>query len=195
MNSSFTLKYLIPVALAAGIFVSCSNDIDEIKALTEDQDLAVQTVENGTYFYTSEGVLSNKLEAAVLERFETTDPRIEVSGGFTLTIYDSLEQVEATMVAQTGTFWDTEGRLIARENVILTNVDGDKLATEELIWVQDSDLVYTDKHVVITTEESVIRGKGLITDSRFKKREMKEVSGTMYIEDEELELEEEGETE
>lgn len=184
MKRMYTHHKWIPVVLAAGIFVSCSNDIDEIKALTEESDLPVQTVEHGTFHYTSRGKLSNTLEATILERFENEeDPRIEVSGGFKLTIYDSLQSVEATLTAENGTFWEQQGRLIARNDVELQNMDGDRLNTEELIWVQDSDLVYTNKHVIITTEEATIKGKGLVTDSKFKKRQIKQVSGEMFVDD------------
>lgn len=174
----------IPVAFAAGIFfVSCGNDIEEIKALTENKELAVQTVENGTFHYTSRGKLSNKLVAGILDRYEGEDPRIEVSEGFTLFIYDSLEQVEATLTARRGTFYDTEGRLIAREDVILENSEGNKLNTEELIWVQDSDKVYTDKPFILTKDQDTIQGIGLISDSKFKKRQMNKLTGKIYVDD------------
>lgn len=174
----------IPVALAAGIFlISCGNDIEEINALVENKDIAVQTVENGTFYYTTKGELANKLEAGILDRFEGDDPRIEVSNGFTMFIYDSLEQVEATLTARRGTFYDQEGRLIAREAVVLENVDGRRLETEELIWVQDSDKVYTDKPVRIITEDGTIRGTGLVSDSRFRKREIYNLTGDIYVND------------
>lgn len=173
----------IPVAFAAGIFFSCSNDIEEIKALTDDREYPIQTVKGGVFHYTQNGQLSNTLHATELDRFEGEDPRIEVRNGLKLVIYDSLGQQEAVLTADRGTFREIQSKLIARENVVLENRDGESLHTEELIWAQDSDRVYTDKHVKITTQEAVILGKGLVTDSRFSKREIKDVSGTLYIED------------
>jgi LPS export ABC transporter protein LptC len=181
--ATHTRHLLIPLALVSGIFFSCGNDIDEINALIDDRDIAVQTVENGTYFFTEEGHLRNKLEAKLLDRFEGENPRIEVFDGFTLTVYDSVGSIEAVLSARTGTFWEGDGRLVAREEVELVNNEGSKLNTEELYFVQDSDLVYTNKHVIITTESGTIYGKGLVSDSRFKKRQIKQVSGTLFIED------------
>lgn len=178
------IKFGVPIALAIGTLFSCKNDIAEIKALTEDRDLAVQMVENGTFYYTSRGNLSNRLEATYLERFELEeDSRIEVSKGFTLTMFDSLENVDATLTADEGTFFNSNNKLIAKGNVELQNRDGEKLNSEELIFAQDSDLIYTDKNVMITTNESVIHSKGLTTDSQFKKREFTQVTGIMYIDD------------
>lgn len=183
MNALRTIRLWIPLVFASGIFVSCSNEIEEIRALTDDRDIAVQTVNNGTYYYTEHGALSNRLEAGHLDRYEGENPRIEVSDGFLMTIYDSLGNVDATLKARFGTFWDTDGRLVAREKVELINNDGSRLNTEELYFVQDSDLVYTDKHVAITTEDgSTIYGKGLVSDSKFKQREIKQATGQIYIE-------------
>lgn len=174
---------MIPLLIGSGIIVSCRNDIEEIRALTDDRDVAVQTVENGVFYYTEKGQLSNKLESALLDRYEGETPRIEVQGGFLLTIYDSIGGVDATIRARKGTFWDLDNKLLAREDVELISSDGSKLNTEELHFVQDSDLVYTDKHVVITTEDGIIYGKGLESDSRFKKRRIKQVTGTLYVDD------------
>ncbi len=178
-----TLNAMIPLALVSGIFFSCGNDIKEINALIDERDIAVQTVENGTYYFTEEGHLRNKLEAKLLDRFEGENPRIEVFDGFTLTVFDSIGGIEAVLSARTGTFWESDGRLVAREEVELVNNEGSKLNTEELYFVQDSDLVYTNKHVIITSESGTIYGKGLVSDSRFKKRQIKQVSGTLFIED------------
>ncbi len=183
MNRTKIRNYWIPLVLASGIFFSCRNDIEEIRALTDDRDVAVQTVINGTYFYTEHGDLTNRLEAGHLDRYEGDNPRIEVRDGFLLTIYDSIGGVDATLQARFGTFWDTDRKLVAREKVELINSDGSQLNTEELYFVQDSDLVYTDKHVAITTDDgSTIYGKGLVSDSKFKKRQIKQATGQIYIE-------------
>lgn len=173
----------IPLALVSGIFFSCRNEIEEIRALTDDREFSVQTIRNGTFYYTENGKLSNTLEATVFDRYEGENPRIEVGEGFTLTIYDSLGGVDATLTARYGTWWDLEGRLVAREEVELINNEGSILQTEELYFVQDSDLVYTDKNVAITTEDGTIYGKGLVSDSRFRQRQIKDVTGIMYIDE------------
>lgn len=176
-------KKSIPASLLVGMLFSCTNDIEEIKALTDEREIATQTIVDGVFYYTENGKLSNKLEAAKLDRYEGEDGHLEVSGGFILTMYDSLEQIEATLRAENGTFYEILNRLEAREKVVLENNEGNRLDTEELIWLQDSDKVYTDKFVVITTAEAIIKGKGLVSDTRFRKRQIKHVTGTIYVDD------------
>ncbi len=183
MNRCMALNTWIPLALVSGIFFSCRNEIEEIRALTEDREFSVQTILNGTFYYTEDGKLSNTLEATVFDRYEGENPRIEVGEGFKLTIFDSVGGVDATLTARYGTWWDLEGRLVARENVELINSEGSILRTEELYFVQDSDRVYTDKNVAITTGDGTIYGKGLVSDSRFRQRRIKQVTGTLYIDE------------
>lgn len=172
----------IPTILMIGMLFACKNDIEEIKAITEDREIPLQIVKNGTFHYTEEGRLINTLEATELKRFGGEYPRVEVSGEFQMFIYDSLEQLDATLSATRGTFYDNERRLEAKENVMVINKNLDSLLTEELIWVQDSNLVYSNKFVQITTKDGTIFSDGLVTDSHFSKYYLKQVSGDMIVE-------------
>lgn len=171
----------------AGIFFSCKNDIAEIKAITEDQDIPVQTIYEGEFYFTKKGKLNNKMVANKLDRYQKEETSlIKVSEGFTLYIYDSLENVNAQLKAEEGDFYETEQRLEARHDVELRNFKNEILNTEELIFLQDSDLVFTDKNVKITTEDGIIFGKGLVSNSSFSKWKINKITGDLFIEDDKL---------
>lgn len=188
--SNRTLKSIL-VILLTGMLFSCENDIDQIKALTDDLDYPVQTVKNGTYHYTENSELTNTLIASMLKRYEGDNPRIEVEGGFEMLMYDSLEEVSAVLSAQRGTYYDTEGRLEARENVVFKNNEGATLKTEELIWLQDSDKVFTNKFVEITNDDGSIFSKGMTTNSKFSYYRLWEVNGDILLDQPEKEEKEE----
>jgi LPS export ABC transporter protein LptC len=173
----------ILLILFSGMLFSCQNDIEQIEALTEDQNFPVQIVRDGTFHYTQQGKLRNTLKATFLEQYEGENPHLKVSEGFTLFMYDSLENIEATLQANEGIFIEQEQRMEARDDVMLWNLEGEILRTEELIWQQDSDKVYTDKFVSISTKDGIIYGKGLVSDSRFKSYSMKNLSGDLYVDD------------
>lgn len=178
--SNSTLKSILVITLT-GMLFSCENDIDQIKALTDDLEFPVQTVTNGTYHYTENSRLTNTLIAGILKRYEGDNPRIEVENGFEMFMYDSLEEVSAILSAQRGTYYDTEGRLEARENVLFKNNEGAVLKTEELIWLQDSDKVYTTKLVEINNKEGSIFSKGMTTNSKFSFYRLWEVTGDILL--------------
>ena len=59
-------------------------------------------------------------------------------------------------------------RLVAEHEVILSNRKGDILETEYLVWAEDSNRVWTNRPVTITSEQGVLHGEGLESDGRFE---------------------------
>lgn len=177
---------MIPVILMAGILFSCRNEIEEIQALTDVIDMPVQTSHNTEYDYTEGGKIRNRLKATQLDRFLGEDPRLEASGGFSLIIFDSLEIPEAFLTADKGIYFEQKNLLEAHDNVILTNVNGDSLMTEELIWVQDSAKVYTEREVIIATEDGKFYGKGLESDEKFTNYTIHNIHGNFNVDENEL---------
>jgi hypothetical protein len=54
-----------------------------------------------------------------------------------------------------------------RDSVVAVNEKNERLETELLYWDQTKDLVYTDRFVRITSEDDVVMGIGLKSNSRF----------------------------
>ncbi len=179
------IKLSIPVTLA-GMLFSCKNDIKEIEALTGESNIAVQTTFNAQFDYTEKGILKNRLNAARLDRYDGEDSRIEVTGGFVVFIYDSLGNQEAELSANNGIFIEEQRVMEAREDVVLKNMKGEQLNTEELIWYQDSAKIVTTKYVKITRQDGVLFGKGLETDERFSRYTIKEITGDFYLKEDSL---------
>lgn len=161
---------------------SCKNDIREVQALTSEKDISVQTTYNAEYDYTEGGSLKNKLVVSQLDRYTGEDAHVKVSNGFTLFIYDSLEKAEAELSANSGIYKEDKMEMTARENVVLKNRSGEELQTEELIWLQDSGIVYTTKFVKIIRNEGVIFGEGLVSNESFTNYQIKKPTGEMNVE-------------
>lgn len=170
----------------AGILFSCRNDIEEIQAITEEIEIPTQTSLNARYDYTEMGKLRNTIQAAQLDRYIIGEPRLEASGGFELIIYDHKEQPEAFLTADQGTYFEEQNKLQAHYNVILSNVNGDSLMTEELFWVQDSAKVFTSRDVVICTNDGRIYGKGLESDEKFTNYTIHNIHGNLTLDETKL---------
>lgn len=166
-----------------GIFfcLGCRNEISEIKALTDPQNLPVQTNLEAEYYYTVRGKLRNKLLAGQLDQYGGEKTYLEASKGIELFIYDTLQKESAHLTAANGRFLEKESKLIAWGNVVLVNAQGSKLETEELIFLQDSATIFTDKFVTITTPSGVIHGRGLESNDSFTKYRIIETTGDLYM--------------
>ena len=68
------------------------------------------------------------------------------------------------------------------KNVILTNIAGKKLESEELIWDEKNNKIYTDKKVKITTLKEVIEGEGFVSNPDFSEYSISKIHGTFNFE-------------
>ena len=68
--------------------------------------------------------------------------------------------------------------MIATDNVKLLSYDNKELLTEELIWDQKNNLIYTEREVKISTEDEVIYGVGFSSTPDFTEYEIKKAKGS-----------------
>lgn len=165
MSANSNLVRFVFLSLCVYTFLGCRNEISEIKAITDPRQLPVQTTYKAEYSYSVKGKLRNQLRAAQLDQFDGEQASLQASGGFTIVFFDSLENENARLSAKNGIFYQDQNKLVARDSVVLSNIRQEKLETEELIFLQDSDLIYTDQFVTITSQNGVFYGKGLRSNS------------------------------
>jgi LPS export ABC transporter protein LptC len=152
------------------ILSSCENEMREIEAITNARQLPVQTSINAHYRITEKGRLTHELIAGQLDQYQGEKQELLASGGFTVIFYDTLEKENARLVAEHGKYEEGLKKLTAWGHVQLYNVDNERLETEELIFLQDSAKIFTNKRVDIhTANGSVLHGMGMVSNDRFTK--------------------------
>jgi len=185
---SFSEKilYLLPAAFAAGMLLSCtSNSIEEVLEFNKDGIEPLRTTLGVTYMFTDSGEVKNELQSGKVEQFQVADSSYSIlSKGFSLTFYTKDQEIDGILTAKNGFINGDNSLMIARDSVVFVNNIGETLRTEELIWVQDSAQVYTDKFVTIEQADGVIYGKGMVSDQNFTNYRIKEVTGELYLKEE-----------
>ena len=175
-NYSSTIKVLraglYGFALTSMIVIaSCGSDENADVIEGELDEVALQVIHGGAFSYSEKGEIKNELQAGRLERWESDGESSEVwrvSEGFTLYIDGDKLNHEAILSGGRGTYDADAGHLIAHDNVVLVNTEGERLMTEYLVWSNDSDRVHTNRPVSIETKTGTLNGKGLESDSRFE---------------------------
>ena len=66
----------------------------------------------------------------------------------------------------------------AFKNVVLTSSKQQKLETEELIWDEKKNIIFTEREVKITNQEEIIYGKGLVSNPSFTKYSIDKIHGS-----------------
>lgn len=176
----------IVLFMFASILAACRNDIADIRAITDKNTKPVQTSYNASYTFSEKGLKQTRLEAGLLEQYkvEGEDDYIVASGGFKMIFFDSLQLEEARVTADSGRYEEKKKTLMARGNVLLLNTQGEKLETEELIFDQDSALIYTDKRVKITLSGgTVLHGLGLRSNDNFTRYRIIKPTGDLVLDE------------
>lgn len=167
--------------IMAGMFFSCTNDLDRVASIEVPEAAPDRITLNAEYQFTDSGRVRNQLKAARIEEYRTEPARTEITGGLQLTFYDSIGDPGSVLTARRGTIVPAENRMEVFEEVVFVNVQGDRLETEQLTWLQDSGKVHTDKAVRIQRGGDIIHGQGLDADQDFSKYTIHKITGELYI--------------
>ena len=176
---------LCTLSLMSILATSCGSSESHKDIQSEREEVALQVISGGTFSYSEKGVIKNELQAGRLERWESDGESSEVwrvSEGFTLYIEGDKSKHEAVLSGGRGIYDADVGHLIAHDNVVLVNTEGEKLMTEYLVWSNDSDRVHTNRPVSIETGSGTLHGKGLESDSRFENYRILDPTGSFEIE-------------
>lgn len=178
----FVFLFLI---ILTGILSSCEKKNTTIKKI-DLLTLPSLTGRNLTTVYTDSGKVQMELKAPLMESYTKTDaPYTEFRSGIKVYFYQGHEKPVASVVAHYAKFTDNNSIWELQDSVIAINEAGEKLETDLLYWDQKKNQIYTDRFVEITTEDQIIQGYGLESDTKLAKRKIKNLSAVIYINDEE----------
>ena len=162
---------------------SCQTDIQTINQITSGKNLPSESMEDAEIMYSDSAKVKMKLMAVQLDRFVDKD-YIEFPRGVKIIFYNDSLKVNSQMKADYGIRYEKEGKMEAKRNVEVVNVNGEKLNTEHLIWEEAKDLIHTEAFVKITTNDEIIYGDGLESNRDFTKYKILHPKGTINVKDE-----------
>jgi LPS export ABC transporter protein LptC len=158
---SGALLFLIP------IFLSCDKKMGVIKN-SDILLLPTQTVKIFESVLTDSAKLQVILSASLMERYTNSKPPYsEFRKGIKVLFYDGHKIPIASFTSKYAKYLDDQRLWELRDSVVAINEKNERLETELLYWDQDKDRVYTDRAVRITSEDDIVLGIGLESNSRF----------------------------
>jgi LPS export ABC transporter protein LptC len=168
-------SYIIIVFVLLTGIISCTSDEEKQMVLNDRVNLPLETGKNIYITYTDSGLTKAKVFAPLLERY-SNDERQEtvMQKGITAYFYNtgSANQVER---------YDRDKKMIARNDVVLVSRKGDTLNTEELIWDEVKQKIYSDKFVRITTKNEIIMGDGFESNTEFTQYKIFSIRGVISL--------------
>ncbi|MFI5221715.1 MAG: LPS export ABC transporter periplasmic protein LptC [Bacteroidia bacterium] len=181
MISIRKIQGLIFFLLCAG-FISCQNDIEKVRVMTEKNNLPVETGKTVQMNYTDSGYLKARVFAPLMERYANDEKNYtEMKKGLTAYFFNRNRKVESYLRSKYAIRYDRDRRMVARTDVVLVNYKGDTLNTEELNWDENTQRIFSDKAVRITTPDEIIFGEGFESSTEFDRYKIFKIKGTISL--------------
>ena len=164
------------------LFYSCSNDPELVKEFIEAESLPIERIKRAKMLHTENGILKVKIIANTVKRFKDIQPGLVFSNGMEVIFYNDSGLVESVLKAEEAEVDEVNNIMTALQSVVLTSSEGEELKTEELIWDEKKNKIYTDKKVTIQTEKEVIKGQGFESNPNFSEYSISKIHGTFNFE-------------
>lgn len=178
INPHYFLLLLAVMILMPG----CKSDLETIDTITRVDEGPIESALNIEIMYSDQAYVRMILNAPQMDRYENEETYLEMPMGLTVVFYDTLMQQTSSMSARYAISHEDSGIIEARNDVVVINELGEQLNTEQLIWDQKKEIIYSEKFVKITTEDEVTYGEGFHADERFDQWEITNPRGTFRVE-------------
>jgi len=135
---------------------------------------------------------SNYTDSGVVRYYLTTpkmlvvdkekEPYKEFPDGFHVQQFDENKKIISELSANYGKNFEREQKWLATGNVVMVNDKGDTLRTEELIFLEKQNRIFSEKFVSIKKGEQFFTGSGgFESDTQMTKWTFKKTKGYAYV--------------
>lgn len=161
---------------------ACENDIAEVEALQARMDAKIETVKDVEILYSDSAQVKVRITAeTMLNKLDPNDPHQEFIDGVFVEFFTPNGLINSTLTANYAIRYERKGLVITRDSVVWHSIDDQKLETEELIWDEKKEDIYTHKFARISTSKEIITGHGFRAKQDFSNAKIQAVDGIISV--------------
>jgi LPS export ABC transporter protein LptC len=183
------LPHIIAILLVSlGFSKGCENDIERINLLTSDMEAPTISGSNVNVIYSDSGKVKVQILAATYEQYPKAErPYMEFPDGMEVFFYNDSLTMESAIRSDYAIYYMDEKLWRATGNVEVQKYSsGETLNTEELYWDEEKELIYSDVHTKVQSQEGTLYGeRGFEASQDFSNWHLIGTSGTVNVPDEE----------
>ncbi len=170
----FIVHFLILDLLCISCFENKDVNPQELNNYFESLETSTGVILNFSDFGKSKLMLK---APKLIKSFSDNEQIImECPEGLELVFYDSLKNIESTLIADYGKLFSEKQLLLVKDNVRFDNYNFDTLFAQELEIDFAKDSIYSEKIVTFSNKEGKITGKNLKSNSSFTFFELSNIS-------------------
>jgi LPS export ABC transporter protein LptC len=146
--------------------VACENNVNDVKALSNKEG-GVDIAKDVAIYISNDGKITAKLTAPMMNKYLQDKGRmIEFPNTIRADFYKIDNTVESKLTAKYSHYIENENKVFLKDDVVVYNMLGDTLWSEEMYWDQNTGNFSTDKDVILKQHNPIakIYGKGLVAN-------------------------------
>ena len=183
-NHTFRPFYsrILLLFLVLGITMGCKNELEEVARVVKPEELHMEYIDNFEMWYSDSAVIRVRISGPTMVRhLDEVDPRQEFPEGVHVEFFGSPNKVTSQLESQYAIRYDKEDKIIVRDNVVWKTVNEEVLETEELIWDEKEEKVYTNKFVTLRRPDEIIYGHGFEANQDFTRSKVRAIEGRIKL--------------
>lgn len=173
------------VLLCIGI-VGCKRRDVRLKtdAILDRSAVAALEATDVTTIISDSGIIRYRIKAPIWKVYDKADtPYWEFPEGIFLEKFNTDLESDATVEADYAYYNEPAQRWMLRGNVKALNLEGEQFETPLMYWDQKDESVYSDSSIVITRENSIIKGVGFRSNQSMTQYTILKPTGVFPIEE------------
>jgi LPS export ABC transporter protein LptC len=162
LTSHIYFKIAVTCVSSCIFFTACENNVNEVKALGSKAG-GIDVGKDVAIYISNDGKVTAKLMAPLMNKYLVDSGKmIEFPSSLKVDFYKDSLVVESKLTANYANYIETENKVFLRDHVVVYNILGDTLWSEEMIWDQNTNTFHTDKDVIVKQHNPIakIYGKG-----------------------------------
>lgn len=166
------------------LFFSCSNDAEQIKKVSQSEQIPKLLGENIYITQSEYGNVVLKVFTKELVQYANSEKNYtEFPQGIRAAHFSTFPDTISLLQANYAINFNETEVWEAKGNVIVRNAKNEQLNTEYLVWDQKKKIIYSNTRVQVTTPNDIIYGEGFEADEQFENWSVKKVTGVFTFEE------------
>lgn len=182
MNSQFWIGLVLFVGMSS--FLACGEqEADPTTLSDEELNVEVETTTDVELIYSDSAIVNVIVKAeTMLTNTRRGDKKQIFPDGVDVDFFDTRGRVQSELTCKKATRFEKDKRILMQDSVVWKSGKGEILDTEELVWDERNQKVFSKRLVKITTAQDVIHGYGFEADQGFTKWKITRPQGEMGVE-------------
>jgi LPS export ABC transporter protein LptC len=158
------------------LIIACDREESKISESTETEIIPDQEIEGYVLRETSSGELKWILRSDYMAMY--SEKKLIKAKNVKIDFIGEDGELSSVLTADEGELHSESRNMVARGNVKVISSDSDSLLTEEIEWLNDREVIQTDKQVVLIRKGNRVESLGMESDPALRHiRLKKHISG------------------